>query len=370
MPLSSLLYEGMASISTEDPNEYSSQFFGVILSLWERCLQEKVYGPLGILLDALTYLLAYEPLKATANLTETFVPVIQATVDLVALPIGRAAANAAFVRERDSPAQLQINRDIEVSKLLALLVDIALSCTNTSEASIARFWELMQHDFILLMMMNAQSLDHSMLVLRMLSTSSLEKSIGAKVANSTSEQQTKRENLLLDRLTNLLFDTPDPPEGKDPYNDEELQNLRMEVLSVLGAFSLQHYGGEVLSCHRTLLGSLIRFLDISINALYTYSPALHPTLTNSVNISMRLIYHLVKSHPQVADLRAKIGAVHGGQHRHLVAFTRLAFSEGLLLERGIAEEVMDMAQELLESVLTPEEAEQVENVFSTSRSIV
>jgi hypothetical protein len=328
------------------------------------------YGPLSILLDSLEYLLAYEPLSTTAALTEIFVPTLQATIDLVSLPIARAATNSIFVRDRDSPSQRQINKDIDVYRLLSLLHDIALSCVNTSDESIAQFWQLMQHDFVLLLLMKAQDFEFSMLMLRILATSALDRSIGAVVPNSTIEQQTKRETLLLDRLANLLFDKPEPRKDRGPYDITEISALRMEVLTVLGAFSLAPYGGEALSRHRTLLGSLIRFLDSSMTSLYDYGICLQPPLASSINLTMRLIYHLIKTYPQIADLRVKTGGVHGGQHKHLVAFTRLAFSEGLLLEKGIAEEVMDMAQELLESALTPEEAEQVENVFSTGRSVV
>jgi len=46
-----------------------------------------------------------------------------------------------------------------------------------------------------------------------------------------------------------------------------------------------------------------------------------------------------------------------------VAFTRLAFSDALVLEEGIEEEVVDAAHQLLDEYLTPEEGVALLEVF-------
>lgn len=43
--------------------------------------------------------------------------------------------------------------------------------------------------------------------------------------------------------------------------------------------------------------------------------------------------------------------------------TRLAFSEAILQEEGIEEEVIEYAQEMLESGLTPQDAEALQGLF-------
>ena len=46
-----------------------------------------------------------------------------------------------------------------------------------------------------------------------------------------------------------------------------------------------------------------------------------------------------------------------------MAFTRLAFSDALVLEEGIEEEVVDAAHQLLDEYLTPEEGIALLNAF-------
>ena len=46
-----------------------------------------------------------------------------------------------------------------------------------------------------------------------------------------------------------------------------------------------------------------------------------------------------------------------------MAFTRLAFSDALVLEEGIEEEVVDAAHQLLDEYLTPEEGVALLEVF-------
>jgi hypothetical protein len=52
------------------------------------------------------------------------------------------------------------------------------------------------------------------------------------------------------------------------------------------------------------------------------------------------------------------------QHKYLLAVTRLAFSEGLVLEKGIEDDVVECAYQLLEGIITtPEEGDALTGVF-------
>ena len=67
------------------------------------------------------------------------------------------------------------------------------------------------------------------------------------------------------------------------------------------------------------------------------------------------------------DLAAKLMQARGGiGKKHLVAMTRLAFAdEGTWLrDVGLAEDVVEAAREILETCLTPEEAEQLWAMFN------
>ena len=308
-------------------------------------------------------------------LTEKILPLILASADLVAIPIGRASANSAFIPDRDTPTQVKLQKEIDVLKCLALLYTIATSCVTTPEA-ISRFWQCMPNDFVLLMLMKAQPLPQIILMLRILSTSALPNTFGNIVpAESEPERQVKCEIDTIDRLTFLLFENPkvrNEPEIKDStphsYTPISLCNLRIQVLHVLGALCVYTHGGRSLSRHRHAIGRLVRFLHDQIDALYDYNTITHSLTVDSINLSMRLLYHLLTNFPDDIDMRAKLSVVHGGNHKHLVAFTRLAFSDALVLEEGIEEEVVDAAHQLLDEYLTPEEGEALLQVFSSGRS--
>lgn len=53
---------------------------------------------------------------------------------------------------------------------------------------------------------------------------------------------------------------------------------------------------------------------------------------------------------------------------HLIALTRLAFCESVILERGIEPEVSDAAHALLDEFLSPVEGEQLLVMFASGES--
>ena len=83
-----------------------------------------------------------------------------------------------------------------------------------------------------------------------------------------------------------------------------------------------------------------------------------------MNISTRILYHLTTNHGEHIDLREKLAVIAGGTHKHLVGLTRLAFSEGLVFEAGIEDEVVGYARKMLEDAVTPEEAEALVAAFT------
>ena len=65
-----------------------------------------------------------------------------------------------------------------------------------------------------------------------------------------------------------------------------------------------------------------------------------------------------------ANVPAKLVAFHGGYHRYLLTLSRLTFAEeGLIYEAGISADTVELAHELLELAVTPDEGEEVSEVF-------
>lgn len=77
-----------------------------------------------------------------------------------------------------------------------------------------------------------------------------------------------------------------------------------------------------------------------------------------------LLHNICTRQGQNINLPEKLRVIPGGTHRHLVTLTRLAFSEGLVLEAGIADEVVEAAHHLLEDAVTPEEGEALVGAFA------
>jgi hypothetical protein len=379
--LSSMVYDALSSCPLSlNVHELALHICYIILSLWEQCLLEKYYPAIYLFLDALHFILACEPAKTAVELTERAVPLIIASVDLVAVPIARAAKlEEVYVAELYSPAQVKTSTEISVFDCLDLLHLMASSCLSSSTPeAIFHFWQYIPADFTLVLLNRVQPLEYITLMLRVLSTSALPSSLGAIVASdSPPDQQGKRESDIIDRLTNLLSEAPEmipnpSTDAKDvevPPSATEVWDMRNQVLHLLSRFAIEEYGSMRLITHRNCIGRLIKYLDFSLSTLYTCP--LFPTQDKtvaSINTTMRLIYHLSTSNPDT-DIKSKLSVIQGGHHKYLVALTRLAFSEGLVLERGIEESVVDMAHAILDEGLSLEEGEGLLRVFSSGNSV-
>jgi hypothetical protein len=365
--LGSLLMDAVDAIpASVDSKDFIQKFFHAVADLWCRCEAHEYFEPVPILVDFFQFMLAHEPSSTVGNIAERLIPAIMATVDKTAIPIAKAN-NPIYAKELESPRYASIRKHVNNWDCLSLLHDVALNC-QFSEKNLVAFWKCMQHDFMLVMLMKAQPLEENILALRILATSSLEASFGAILSYHNPEQQVKQETALLDRLSTMLLEQTDPHSDRSSASPLDVADLRIEVLNVLSTFALSPYGGEALARHRFSIGRLIRFLDLQIDSLYAYNLPTHMQTSHLVNKTMRLIHHLALMYPNIVDLRQKIMTVPGGNHKFLVALTRLAFSENMVMEAGIEEEVIEIAHGLLDEFLSPEEGEALLKVFSTGKS--
>lgn len=85
-----------------------------------------------------------------------------------------------------------------------------------------------------------------------------------------------------------------------------------------------------------------------------------------VNVAVRLLHGIIITHPGV-PLGTKLSG--GATHKHLVAMTRLAFSQRLLQEAGIEEDVREYAYSILEMSVTPQEGEALQELFNTPQVV-
>lgn len=324
----------------------------------------KQYEPIALFVNTMQFILDSESLVFARKLTQKIVPLAIATSDIVAIPIARASI------KKGKPAQLTSSTQsgtIDVLSCLALLRTMAQASAPFTEA-MTIFWRCMKFDFVLLMLMKAQPLPQITLMLQLLQTSALETTFGAILGEEEGiERQAKRESDTIDRLTNLLSETPKPVDGTD-LDPTDVLELRIEVLSVLAAMCISTHSSRALAQHRYAIGRLFKFLHDRVSTLYTGYTCDHALQIKTINMSMRIVHHLVTQHSDIVDVRAKLATVQGGAHVHLIALTRLAFSDRVAFEEGLQSEVMDMAHQLLDEHLSPDEGEALLQMFSSGNS--
>lgn len=401
--LSSSVCDELAKCTLEqDAQGLAIRICDVFITIWSQCLQERYNAPIHLCVSALHHILAYESCSVAIAIAPHAIPVILSSVDLVAFPIARACMQYITPADLYSPAQQKINSEIDVTNCLDLLHTIATSCVTNVEA-ITQFWTLIPIDFPLHLLRKSQPLGVITRMLSLLSTSTLPDSLGPRVLDAFgAEQQEKRETDLIDRLTKLLSDTPSsiPQPSTSPkpkhfgpssnravekpakmqYASKQIISLRLHIVKLLASFAHSPYGSTRLANLKYCIGRLIAFLDAQVSSLYTPAISLasafptaaistastsHSLTISSINTTMLLLSHLKATNPTL-DIKAKLSVIPGGEHKYLVALTRLAFSERLVLEKGVAKETVDAAYAVLDAGLTPEEGEGLLAVMASS----
>lgn len=375
--LSSVIYDALAAKSFQDAHALVMDICFTLCNLWAQCLAERFYTPVNLLLDALHYVLACERCETACEIKTRFVPLMINTVDLVANPLSKAAkVGTEAVTALYASGHRDITAQIDVMECLNMLYLIATSCVGLEGTETAELWESIPSDFAIMLLNKEQPLAQISLMLHILSTSALPTSIGpiATSASQTDSQAT-REDALIGRLTNLFTETPtlhpDPTSTDNTITPTDTLSLRLQVITLLTTLSLPTHGSTRLAQNPICIGRLIKYLDRLLTSLYKTTPLAptHSLTISSINATMKLIYHIVTSTPGF-DIKSKLVNTLGGQHAYLVALTRLAFSEGLVLEEGIEEQVVDMAHAVLDEGLSLEEGEAFGGVFSTGTSVL
>ena len=405
LSLSSELYDALHAAKSHAPEIQIEVYFSdKLLHLWSRCLQERFFGPLLLIISLLQDVLLQSSDQTSAMITSSAVPLIVRTVEMIAIPKARAWANPTM--KQGPPPELEAV--VSSSNCLDLLQVLAWNCSEHNDA-LNSLWSCMEQEFVLVVLHKAQSLSDRISMLHILATSILTNSFGPIPGISESieecaveQKQQQNENNLVSRIANILNDrgdqqsfrtqpvssssfdndavpilqnkpqnaSNDAPEGS--ASDESIYSavdLRLAALDLLTHLCSTDHGGKLLAGHRFATGRIIRLLHESIVAMYSYCPKTHERTTACVNHGVMLLAHLCFVHSETLDLRSKLAAEPGGHHKHLVALSRVAFSSGeSVIEEGIWSESAEAAHRMLDEFLSPEEGDAVVSVFSSLRS--
>ncbi|KAL2820833.1 hypothetical protein BDW59DRAFT_150613 [Aspergillus cavernicola] len=360
--LSSILLEETTKL---DLGNYAVEHMQAILLLWSQALKEKFFQPIPMFLEITRSILAIDT-ASTLKMIDRLVPVLQTSGDINGIPRFKHSpvSRQNYGQVRRTPSD-QLNPLVDSTEVLAVLY--VMACRSLSfERHLEDFWRHIRYDFVLMMLNCSQRVSDISLTLSLLMTSIRADSFGS--IQETEQDQNANENYIVDRVANLLSETLQPDEGQPPYARSEICDMRLEALSFLMNVAFNPIvpastrGSLVIVSHPTALARLIRAMHDELDSLYTFSPErdMHASLVNNL---MRLIYSVIRRHPQEVDLQSKLYRIPGGKQKFLVVLTRLAFSEGLVLEAGIEDETVEMAHEILDDAVNPQEAEALLEAF-------
>jgi hypothetical protein len=380
--LASIFLDGVSSPLRRPGTDYMPlKVSYTLLGLWSSCIHEKTYEPLALIVDMLRAALYFELSSHVSKLVEDAVPICLQSIDLVVTPAIQSQ-HASFSATFDHKAQDDMAAKVDVDEVVEFLHFINQSAALSSER-LETFWQHIHFKGSLLMLNKVQPLPRIIQALQILSTSILDATFGA--ISSDASQQAQQEQTTVDRLATWLFETPRTPKDEHSYTDEELAELRMETLNVFKKMCLTDHGGQLLAKHRFAIAKLVKFLHGQVGKLYKIrphtcrhrrgsssedddqQPTLHDLTIATINTTVRVLHHILRTFDESIDLTSKLEVERGGYHAFLISMSRVAFSEQLVFEAGIETEVVEAAHDILDNVLSPEEGEAIVKAVETPR---
>jgi hypothetical protein len=342
----------------------------LFVELWSKCMKEQYYKPISLLLEIVNHIIDLEMFVLDADIITSLSPVLQSSITINAKKRFEHSPvhHATYGKFRQTPQSI-LNREVNGTECLDLMLTIAYTVSD-EPGLLSLFWRQMNPEFVLMMLNAWQPIADITLMLRLLSTSILPSTFGS-ICNDN--QQTQVEHWTLSRICYLLWETPRVDEGLPPNTAAQLCDLRLEVMNLLTKLAIgssphphddpSHHGSLLLATDAHAIGRLVRSLYDEVSAMYTLHPTTHHLHAELINKGVSLLYHILQVHGSSINLQEKLSAINGGVHKHRVVLTRLAFSEGFVIDRLISDETVAMATQMLEESVTPDEADDLVECF-------
>ena len=376
--VASIFLDGLSSSAPTGLEDMPLKVSYTLLRLWSSCLHEKTYEPLALIINLLRAALHEELSSQVSRLVEQAVPICLQSIDLVITPVIQSQ-HASFSATFDYKAQEELAAKVDLDEIVDFLLFLAQSAALDSER-IEAFWQQIHYRGSLLMLNKVQPIPRIIQALQILSTSVLDASFGS--ISGEPSQQVQHSHTTVDRLVTWLVEIPKAPKDEPAYTEEEIAELRIATLEVFKKLCLTEHGGQLLANHRFAIAKLIKFLHSQVAKLYTIPPyaclqkhgrdgngdhqqTMHELIIQTVNTTVRILHHILRSFDELIDLTQKVNVERGGYHAFLIGMTRIAFSEQLVLEAGIETDVVEAAHDILDNVLSPEEGEAIVKAVQT-----
>lgn len=383
--LSAILLEGTAQLNGP---RLPGDLLQLFIDLWAKCMKEQYYNPIASLIEVVDHIINLEMSVLDVGIISSITPLLQSSIVINAeRRFKHSPVNQATYGQIRATPQSVLNQDVNGTKCLELMLTIAYTISDDPDL-LARLWRLMDPEFVLMMLNVWQPMSDISLMLQLLATSIFPTTFGSICVGN---QQYKVEHWIVNRLSYLLWETPRVDEGLPPYTSHQLNLFRLEVMDLLVTIGVTsspyphddpaHHGGILLAEDAHAIARLVRCLYDEVSAMYlstshrpsSPSPSTPASATSThaqiVNKGVFLLHHLLHlpspSPPNSTsiDLQEKLSILNGGVHKHRVVLTRLAFSDGFVVDRDVSDETVALATQMLEESVTPDEADELVECF-------
>jgi hypothetical protein len=382
-----------------NPMQLLVDFSQLILDMWSRCHDEQLTRPIYDLVSLLSFTLQLHSMSVAPHIIHDLLPIAQASIHIIAQPRRKSPLGDLT----NDPALAMLQSHIETSRILSVLYITAAACASSSikaqngtDTRIVEFWKMMNIDTVVLLLGPKQPLGDIITTLDLLCTSSIPASIGPILEDKPPDLVAR---LIIEKVSINLTDTPRWAESA-----AQKCRIRLAALKTLTAFCRHQLGAIQMAMHSNLIPRLVTVLSSTIDDLYDVQDLdlgseEHQDETSLVGSSLfpdavqsnldvssaeanaaqdvaellgiisqtTLLLHALVTDPRTANLaniNAKLSVSHGGSQRYLVALSRLTFAEEeLIFEAGISTATVDLAHELLELAVTPDEGDAIREAF-------
>ncbi|KAI1134730.1 hypothetical protein F5Y05DRAFT_397207 [Hypoxylon sp. FL0543] len=360
--LASILFQKLAVIGDpDDPIRLPIGLCEEMIHLWRSCLEEGCLAPIIELVSLISLTVQLYTIAVAPYIAPSLLPVAMDSCFEVAIP--RFYHEGPGEPPKDS--WKNFNANISTTEILNLLYLTALGCAASPPVGgvadpAVDFWSQVQIEFVLLHLSQKHPVEDYLIILRWLCTSVFPDSIGPICPDKTVEVVA---GALIERTSHQLVEKP--LWDIDQYR---LRSVRNAVLRTLAAFARSSFGLAQLAINNYAIPRLVTLLSSCIDELYDGDMRYQSSEGDDSQKELQelvsrtvLLLHTIITNPLTADLvnvSAKLAKPTGVSQKYLLSLGRLNFSEDL-----VSEETAELAHELLELAVTPEEGEELGRFF-------
>ena len=398
-----------------------------MLELWHQCLSERYYGPISYLVGLILYTLELNAVDVAPHVISSLIPVCATTCRLVAVPRLSSADLPEHPDAVVRQLCLNIDVTQCLSLLyLAAVACLPQPLGESGALNQMEFWRTMEFDFVLMMLSPKHPEADWLAMMSLLRTSVVLDSIGPIPSSATGSSSSGRAEVrspntvaatLIDCVSSFLCE---PPRWATPPGSVKDMVARSAALGTLTTLATSPFGALQIADSEVAIPRLVTALCWAIDRLYDSEPPPpkaerkkgagetragdemdleqpnssateemqvdeadgeaaadifeqdsaepEPAVLLSQIISQTTwLLHFLVTDPRTADatkMSAKLAASYGGSQRYFLTLARLNFAEeDLVLEAGIDAETVELAHELLELAVTPDEGEEIGEMF-------